>query len=276
MQQAAEAHLLFKKSFEILANSVLNRVVLRIKCLDEDFAGQIATARASGNLREQLECALCGAEIGHAEAKIGAYNSDERDALEIVSLGDHLSSHKDIDLVCVDSIKERLRAAFQARGVGIDARNACLREKFGEVLLDALGATPHRLQILVTAIRASRRHAALVAAMVTMQLMTAELSAVQNGVRSAAGALTHPAAGRTMQRRSIATAVQVHQHLFAIAEPSSHCLQQLGGHAVFHWQAAGVNQPDGRHLHITSSFSQVQAPVMPALGVNPALKRRSR
>ena len=269
-------HRVTRESGEIMTRERLVHRLLRVSRLNDHLPMAGMPPGATRHLHQLREQALRCTKILRKKHRVGVQHADQAKIGKIVSLGDHLCSHKDIDLVCVDAIKERLRAAFQARGVGIDARNACLREKFGEVLLDALGATPHRLQILVAAIRASGRHATLVPAVVTMQLMPAELPAMQHRIRRATGALTHPAAGCTMQRWRISAAVQVDQHLFVVVEPTSHRLQQLRGHAVFHRQAAGVNQPDGRHLHIPGTIGQVQPPVMPALGVDPTFKGRRR
>ena len=70
--------------------------MLRIKSLNEDAARQFAAASAASDLSHQLEGAFGGAEVGHGQGAVGADHSDERDAMEIVSFGEHLRTHKNI------------------------------------------------------------------------------------------------------------------------------------------------------------------------------------
>ena len=59
--------------------------------------GDVAAARAAGDLREQLERALGRAEVGQPEADVRRDDADERHAREIVALGDHLRADEDVD-----------------------------------------------------------------------------------------------------------------------------------------------------------------------------------
>ena len=64
---AAKVQFALEEGEVILFDGVLNRVVVRIKGLDEHAAGKFSAAGAASDLREQLKGALSGAEIGQAE-----------------------------------------------------------------------------------------------------------------------------------------------------------------------------------------------------------------
>src|SRR5262249_46377651 len=64
---AAEGEFALEKGSVVLADSVLHGVVIGIVGLDENAAREIAAAGAAGNLREELEGALGGAEVWHRE-----------------------------------------------------------------------------------------------------------------------------------------------------------------------------------------------------------------
>ena len=59
----------------ILGGGALDGVVIRVDGLDQHDSGSLAAAGASAGLGEQLEGALGGAEIGEAEADVGAYDA---------------------------------------------------------------------------------------------------------------------------------------------------------------------------------------------------------
>jgi hypothetical protein len=62
--------------------------------LDQHAAGRVAAA-AARELREQLERPLLGAEVGQREPGVGVDDRGERDACEVVALGDHLRAEQD-------------------------------------------------------------------------------------------------------------------------------------------------------------------------------------
>jgi len=63
VQDAAEVSFLLVEGNVVLLGGVLDRVMFGIVGLDENFSGEFAASRASGNLREQLEGALGGAKV---------------------------------------------------------------------------------------------------------------------------------------------------------------------------------------------------------------------
>src|SRR5215470_9422867 len=87
---AAVMEFAFEEGGIILLDRVLDGVVPGIERLDEDAAGQIATAGTAGDLRKKLKSAFGGPEVRHVEGAVGAYNADQRDPMKIVPFGEHL------------------------------------------------------------------------------------------------------------------------------------------------------------------------------------------
>src|SRR5215470_16682447 len=123
-QHAAEVQLALEERKVILPDGVLNRVMLRIKRLDEHAAGEIAAAGAACDLREQLKSALGGAKVGQAERGVGADYADQRDALKIVALGEHLRADQNIERAAREGAQRFLILALGACGVAVEARDA--------------------------------------------------------------------------------------------------------------------------------------------------------
>lgn len=73
---AAELDFLFVEERVVLRGGEADGVVIGIDGLDDDLAGGLSPAGASGGLGEELEGAFGGAEIGDAEAEVGVDDAD--------------------------------------------------------------------------------------------------------------------------------------------------------------------------------------------------------
>src|SRR5688500_14945091 len=91
----ADVHLLSDELVVLLPWRELNGVVLGIKRLDDGFAGALATAGASRDLRDQLKRPLGRPEVRHRQAYVRRDHSHERDAAEVVPFGNHLRADQD-------------------------------------------------------------------------------------------------------------------------------------------------------------------------------------
>ena len=60
--------------------------------------GRVAAAGAAGDLHEQLERALAGAEVGDVERQVREQHDHQRDARDVVSLAHHLRADEDVGL----------------------------------------------------------------------------------------------------------------------------------------------------------------------------------
>ena len=93
--------------------------------LHEHAAGRVAAA-PPGELRDQLERPLLGAEVGHAEPGVGVDDRCQLDAREVMALGHHLRPE-------------------QHRAVGVAKR----AQRGGELLglRDRVGVEPDQLEL---------------------------------------------------------------------------------------------------------------------------------
>ena len=247
--------------------------------------GGIAPGPAAG-LQQQAEQPLRRTEITAEQGSIRVERRHQRDAAEIMALGNHLRAHQHIHIAAVHARQLLLQAAGVARGVGIDACNhqrlaigtregaQFMRQGFFQLL----GALAQRLHIQIAAGRAGAWHAFGKAAVVAAQ---GTVDLVEHAVGTAVRTFAFPAAIGAMQHGSVAAPVQQHHALFPACGPLGHGLQQLGAeHAtavlVVHvdqsyarqWRSADA----GRHGQTQIAAAGIAIPGWPALV--PALQRR--
>src|SRR6266516_5971668 len=97
----AEIPAFFKKQFgetvEVMVDqSAANRMLGKIG-LNHDLTRRVATTGAASDLLEHGEEPLGGAEVPTVESIIRAQHSDQRQLWKVVTLGDHLRAHQDVD-----------------------------------------------------------------------------------------------------------------------------------------------------------------------------------
>src|ERR1700733_10506094 len=85
MLPASQRKFLFIKSGEIVASGVLHGVMILKISLQNHFAGRLASPGASGNLGEQLEGTLGGAEVRKSERAVGADHTDQGYAMNVMA-----------------------------------------------------------------------------------------------------------------------------------------------------------------------------------------------
>ena len=66
--------------------------------LHRDLPLQFTATSATGDLRQELEGALCRAEVGQVERTVGRDDADHRHVREVEPLGDHLRTQQDLHL----------------------------------------------------------------------------------------------------------------------------------------------------------------------------------
>ena len=93
-------------------------------------------------------------------------DADERDAWEVEALRDHLGADEDVDLLALEGRERLLVVLAAAHRVGVHAPDAGLRERLGELRLDALAAHAEEAQARARAARALLGNAPLLAARV--------------------------------------------------------------------------------------------------------------
>ena len=141
----------------------------------------MAAPRSSGYLREQLERPLGGAKVRHAQRHVRSDHADQRYAVDVVSLGDHLRANEYIEFAFIQRIQRALEIFLPAHGVAIKPRDARLRKHAVQQLLQLFGSCSEKINVLAAAMRASLRHRGHVAAVVAYHAMLALMMRERDG-----------------------------------------------------------------------------------------------
>src|SRR5207244_1430556 len=104
----------------VLLDGGLDGGIVGEEGLEDDAAGGIATTGSAGDLGDELEGTLSGAEIGEGESGVAGDDADEGDIGIIQTLGDHLGAEEDFDFAATEAAEEGFVIAGAAHGVGVD------------------------------------------------------------------------------------------------------------------------------------------------------------
>ncbi len=85
-----------------------------------DHAPRRRAPAAAGELGDELEGTLLGAEVRHREAGIGVDDCGEGDVVEVVPLGDHLSAEQDGAVGAAEALQRLLKLGGPGRRVGVE------------------------------------------------------------------------------------------------------------------------------------------------------------
>ena len=111
-KERAVPHLFREEPLVVLGGRVLHSVILWLVGLDHDVSGHISPARSSRRLGQQLESPLRRPVIPCVQRHVRQQDPHKRDPREIVSLHDHLCSHKDVRLPVGKRGKDLIVAPF--------------------------------------------------------------------------------------------------------------------------------------------------------------------
>ena len=100
---------------------------------------------------------------------IAAHHAHQRHAVNVVPLGDHLRADQQIDLARVQPREQMLQVVPPAHGVAIHAADPRAGKDLRQPLLALLRTRAEIVEMLAVALRALRRHRALVTAVVALQ-----------------------------------------------------------------------------------------------------------
>ena len=137
---AAVVELLAGVAVVVVVPGVLDGGAVRGVGLDEDLAKLLATTGATGDLDEELEGALGGAEVGEVEGEVGVEHADEGDVGEVEPFGDHLGADEEVDFLGAEVAQGVAELVLALHGVGVHAGDAGLGEGGAHDGLGALGA----------------------------------------------------------------------------------------------------------------------------------------
>jgi hypothetical protein len=107
--------------FVIVFGGRLDGKVLRLIGLEDDTTTEKTSARAAGDLGEDLEGPLGGAVFRQVESSVSRNDTDKRHQWKIEAFGDHLGSDEDVRTVASEMRQDDVVGAFGARDVPIPA-----------------------------------------------------------------------------------------------------------------------------------------------------------
>ena len=213
--EGTELDLLFVEAGVVLSRGESDGVVFGVKGLDENAAGDGSPPCPAGGLREELEAAFGGAEIGHGEADVGVDDSDEGDVGDVVAFGDHLGAGENVEFTGAHGVEEALIVAAAGDGVAVHAADAGLRKGVVEFVFEAFRACAEEVEMFAGAVGAGFGDALGVAAIVAEEAFIAAMPGEGDG---AVGAEDGLAAGAAVDKTGEAAAVHENHGLFACGE----------------------------------------------------------
>ena len=253
----------------------LDGVGSRLEALHDDHALEVPAAGATGDLGEQLEGALGGAEIRQLQRKVGVDDADEGHAREVEALGDHLRAEEHVVFTGAEVRQDLSEQVLLAHGVRVDAGHAGTREELGDGLLDLLGTVTLPADLGRPAARAEHRGTLL---MVAQMAAGGVVGPVQRQGDTAALALHGFAAIRTDQRARVTATIQEEDRLLAPFEARADAVGQLAGEDVLALRvqdlAAHVHDPESRHRAVVDALGHDVQGIAPGRRVLPGLQRR--
>ena len=100
---------------------------------------------------------------------VAAHHPHQRDAVNVVSLRDHLRAHQQIDLAGMQAGQHVLQIVAAAHRIAVHASNPRKRKDLAQPLLALLRARPQIVKVLAVALGAARRNRPAKAAVVALQ-----------------------------------------------------------------------------------------------------------
>src|ERR1700720_519643 len=97
----AKTELLLVEADEVMARGILNRIVILKICLQNHLAWRRSATSTAGDLRQKLKGTLGSTEVGKAQCDISSNDADQGDAVDVVTLGNHLRTHEQIEFAFV-------------------------------------------------------------------------------------------------------------------------------------------------------------------------------
>jgi hypothetical protein len=156
----------------------LERRVQRVRGMPGLHPHLAAAARPASRPARPAACSSSansrsgGAEIAGEQRAVGVDRSHQRDAAEVVALGDHLRAHQHVHLAGMHGGQLRFQRALGARGVGVDAGHARARGSSAAQSCSSRRSRVPRARsgdVQVAAVGAGARHALGEAAVVAAQ-----------------------------------------------------------------------------------------------------------
>ena len=100
---------------------------------------------------------------------VATHHAHQRDAVNVVALGDHLRAHQQIDFARVQARQQAFQIVAPAHRVAVHAPDARAGKNLRQPLFALLRTGAEVVEMLAVALGAPRRHDALEAAVVALQ-----------------------------------------------------------------------------------------------------------
>ena len=223
MEGGALLELLLRKGDEIFGPRQFNGGRFRRGGLHDDRTGLDAAADPARHLRDELEGAFGGAEIGDGQADIGVENPGERHIRKIEPLGDHLRPDENVGLPGAEPSEDFLVGSLARRDIQVHALNAGGGEEALRDGLDALGAETAFAILVGPALRTDFRLGPVGTAEVAAEHLV--IAVIRHADGAVFARLGIPAC-RAGDGGRIAAAVQEEHHLLAGIEAAVDFLNQ--------------------------------------------------
>src|SRR6266850_5447847 len=104
--------------------------------LHENFARRFAPARATRNLREQLERPFARAKIRHVQREIGVDDSNESDVRKMETFRDHLRADENVDLTDTESMEGFAICILAGHRIGVHPAHDGIGKNIRDICLD--------------------------------------------------------------------------------------------------------------------------------------------
>ena len=117
---------------------ILHRGTCGGECLHDHLPLGLPSPCPTGDLRQQLEGSLTGAEVGSVQADVRIDDANKSHIGKIEPLGNHLGADENIDLAGAEFPEHLAIRSLPAHRVGIHSRDAGRRKKLPDRFLDPL------------------------------------------------------------------------------------------------------------------------------------------
>ncbi len=173
---------------------------VRVERLHDHPPAALAAAAAAGELGDERERALLGAEVGEAQRGVGVEHDAERHVGEVVALRDHLRAHEHARRAPRRSGAAPSPTPAGGRDVRVEPEHRQRRHQLLQLALELLGARAVARHRHRAAVRAVARHRLAVAAVVAR-----DLAPPRGGARASRRSPGTPRRARRRGRRGSST-----------------------------------------------------------------------
>src|SRR5579862_4729166 len=163
-----------------MSRGVQNSIVIREIGLQYNFTGRITPASAPGNLGKQLKGTFRGAKVRKYQCRIRADNPNQRYAVNIMTLRNHLGADEYVKFPGIQPVQRAFKVFTSPHRVAIKPRNSRLREHAMEYLFQLFRSGPEKIHVLAATVSTVPGHGCHEAAIMAFHAMRTFVQAERN------------------------------------------------------------------------------------------------